>query len=208
MRDMEKDEFKKYIDFYKSELGREIAEKEAEFVWKRLKDCKNILSIGCGPAIIERKLRSRGLDVVGLDKSMEMLLLSDRQISLVVGDAESLPFKDKSFDCALFLTSIEFIDDPKKSLSETRRVVRRKALFLILNPRSIYFAERTSKKGSYIKKHLKHMDIKRLRSIISDYFSIELETYFLGIRGKKVFDTENPNEASLYVLEGHLPETF
>ena len=62
-------EVEKYLNFYSSKFGQEILEKELEFVESKLKDCKNVLSIGCGPALLEARLYQLHpeINITGLD---------------------------------------------------------------------------------------------------------------------------------------------
>lgn len=62
---------------------------------------------------------------VGLDPSPAMLnLAAARGIEVVEGTAEKLPFADSSFDYALLVTTICFVDSPVQMLAEARRVLK------------------------------------------------------------------------------------
>jgi SAM-dependent methyltransferase len=62
---------------------------------------------------------------VGLDPSGAMLTrAAARGIEAVKGVAEALPFTDGSFDYALIVTTICFVDSPEKMIAEVRRVLR------------------------------------------------------------------------------------
>ncbi|MBN1944890.1 MAG: class I SAM-dependent methyltransferase [Bradymonadales bacterium] len=62
---------------------------------------------------------------VGLDPSEAMLeRAAIRGIETVKGIAEALPFAEGSFDHALLVTTICFVDSPRKSLAEAHRVLR------------------------------------------------------------------------------------
>jgi ubiquinone/menaquinone biosynthesis C-methylase UbiE len=81
---------------------------------------------------------------VGVDPSREMLTYAlERGISCVQGIAEALPFKDAIFDYALVVTTICFVDDPKATLTEARRVLKPGAPFVI------GFIDRTSTLGQH-----------------------------------------------------------
>jgi SAM-dependent methyltransferase len=58
--------------------------------------------------------------------------------SLVVGDANALPFASGSFDAAVAVTLLEFVADPPAAVAEMCRVVRSGGRVVIgaLNPRS------------------------------------------------------------------------
>lgn len=62
---------------------------------------------------------------VGVDPSPAMLVRAARRgIRVVEGTAEDLPFADASFDHALVVTTICFVDSPSTMLSEVQRVLR------------------------------------------------------------------------------------
>ena len=62
---------------------------------------------------------------VGLDPSPAMLAVAAaRGIETVEGCAERLPFADASFDNALVVTTICFVDSPLAMLAEARRVLK------------------------------------------------------------------------------------
>jgi SAM-dependent methyltransferase len=62
---------------------------------------------------------------VGVDPSPAMLVHAARRgIQVVEGTAERLPFADASFDHALVVTTICFVDSPAALVAEARRVLR------------------------------------------------------------------------------------
>ncbi len=196
---------KKYSDFYKTEFGKNILEKELEYVLKELKDRRDVLSVGCGPAFLENEFAQLAphLKIVGLDISKEMLDEVSNSMFIVLGDAENMGFKNCSFDALLYVTSLEFIEDYKKAVKEAFRVLKLggKVIVLMLNPESHYFQKEYNDKGSYIRKNIKHIDIEELERFLSHYFSLKTE-YYLGIKNESIFDSKDPKLASLYVIKG------
>jgi SAM-dependent methyltransferase len=62
---------------------------------------------------------------VGVDPSPAMLVYAAaRGVEVVEGTAENLPFAEGSFDHALVVTTICFVDSPAGMLAEARRVLR------------------------------------------------------------------------------------
>lgn len=62
----------------------------------------------------------------GVDPSRAVLeFAAKRGIKTKVGYGESLPYLDAAFDGVLLVTTICFLDDPKKTLKECRRVLKR-----------------------------------------------------------------------------------
>jgi len=85
---------------------------------------------------------------IGIDPSKTMLGYTiPLGILGVQGIAEALPFKNATFDFALVVTTICFVDDPKAMLLEARRVLKPGGLLLI------GFVDRDSALGRYYVEH-------------------------------------------------------
>jgi len=192
---------KKFLKFYKSELGRKIADKEASYLRGKLKTGERVLDIGCGIGWLEERLQD--FNIVGVDSSREMLKEARKRSdkTFVRGEAENLGFKDGSFDVVIFITTLEFLPDYRKAVRESYRVLKPKGklLAMIINPESEYFKGHVKKKGSYFRR-IKHTNLKEIENYMSKYFSIRAR-YFLGIKDR-VFDTSDEKLASLYVING------
>jgi len=70
-------------------------------------------------------------EIVGIEPSEPMLRRArrraadcGREVKLVEGPAEQLPFEDGSFDTVISMTVLCSVDDPERSLQEIRRVLR------------------------------------------------------------------------------------
>ena len=62
---------------------------------------------------------------VGLEPASAMLSRArQRQIKVVQGIGEELPFADATFDYALMVVVLSFLDDPNAALAEIRRILR------------------------------------------------------------------------------------
>ncbi len=197
---------KKYIQFYSTDLGKKILERETRFVNEKLLGCKKVLSIGCCPAFLEAELHNLHpeMDITGLDCSKEMIEQATKEIPIIYGDAQHLKFEDSSFDAVLYVTSLEFIQSVQKAIKEAYRVLQSKGLLLVLmlNPKSRYFQEKYNTNNSYTRKNIKNTNINKIQKIISHYFTIKSEEYFLGITKQDVVDTDDQSIASLYFLKG------
>lgn len=194
------------MQFYHTTLGRKILEKEVELVTSGLQGCTQVLSIGCGPALVEAEVRRRhpAIKVVGIDISPEMVKQAPSDIPVSQGDGQHLDFEERTFDGALFLTSLEFIPDYEQAIREAYRVLRNggKIVVLMLNPDSVYFKERWEGTNSYIRKYIQHTDIQEIQRILKRYFEIRREGYRLGIVEGVITDSTDPRVASLYMMEG------
>ena len=108
-----------------------------------------VLDLGCGFGRHSLALRERGVDVVGLDLS-EDLLRASRELDgdgllrgrLVRGDFLALPFADDSFDTVLMLfSSFGYLDEEGNGrvLDGVARILRPggRAVFDLMNPERI-----------------------------------------------------------------------
>lgn len=96
----------------------------------------SVLEIGVGTGRIAGPLEERGVGVVGVDASANMLAKAraKRLSNLVRGDAYHLPFRDGSVDATLFVHVLHMLDEPVAALREACRVGRRGALALVRPP--------------------------------------------------------------------------
>ena len=192
----------KYLQSCKTEFWKKVFKAEAEYILQELKGVEDVLSIGCGPAIIERALSEYGFNVTGLDISKEALDNAADSIRTVVGSAENMNFPDSCFDAVIFVASLQFIEKYQEAVKQTARVLRSggRLLVLLLNPKSEFFKETTKNSDSYINR-IKHTNLIEIERTIAEYFSVQAE-FILGIKGQEIFESQNPDLASLYVING------
>jgi len=191
-----------YLQSCKTDFWKKVFKAELGYILQQLKGTKDILSIGCGPAIIEKGLAENGFNVTGLDISKEALGQAPDSIRKITGSAENMDFAESSFDAVIYVTSLQFIEKYKEAIRETARVLRSggKLLAMLLNPQSRFFKEKTNNPASYVNK-IKHTDLREIETTIAEHFSIKAE-FFLGIKGQEIFESRQPNVASLYVIKG------
>jgi len=192
----------KYLQSCKSEFWKNVFKAELDYILHQLKGTKDVLSVGCGPAIIETGLAEHGFNVTGLDISKEALEQAPDSIRTVAGSAENMDFEDCSFDVVIYVASLQFMEKYKEAIKQTARVLRPagRIMAMLINPKSEFFKERSTNLTSYINK-IKHTDLKEIERTIAEYFAVKIE-YSLGIKGQDIFETRNPNLASLYVIKG------
>jgi ubiquinone/menaquinone biosynthesis C-methylase UbiE len=91
-----------------------------------------ILDVGSGPGRDGLILKQCGLEVICLDASEEMVKLSsEKGLTSIVGDLNSLPFPDASFDGVWAYTSLLHVKKSEigNSLIEIRRVLKNGGIF-------------------------------------------------------------------------------
>ena len=192
----------KYLQSCKTEFWKNVFKAEIDYLLRELEGAKDVLSVGCGPAIIEAGLAEHGFNITGLDISKEALDQAPDSIRTIVGSADNMNFADSSFDAAIYVASIQFIDDYKEAIRQTTRILRPagRIMAMLINPESEFFKEKTKEPTSYVNK-IKHTNLKEIERAIAEHFSVQTE-YFLGIKGQQLFESQDPKLASLYVIKG------
>jgi ubiquinone/menaquinone biosynthesis C-methylase UbiE len=133
----------RYESWYETRHGALAAEAERRLLGSLLAPettSDRALEVGCGTGYFTEWLDTRYASVVGLDGAPEMLRelrRRHRRFPIVRGDAHRLPFADGAFRTLLFLTTLEFLDDPDEALREAVRVARSEIVILWLNPWSV-----------------------------------------------------------------------
>jgi ubiquinone/menaquinone biosynthesis C-methylase UbiE len=196
------EEIRRYVQTCREEFWQKVFRREGAYLATHLEGLKDILSVGCGPAIIEGELLERGFQVTGLDVSAEALACAPDALRGVVGRAEQMPFDDASFDAVIFVASLQFVEDYRLALARAEAVLRPegKMIAMLLNTESVFFKAMKLDPQSYMH-HIRHTDLKAVENEASRYFELHTE-YYLGIRGEDVFESESPEEAALYILRG------
>jgi demethylmenaquinone methyltransferase / 2-methoxy-6-polyprenyl-1,4-benzoquinol methylase len=93
-----------------------------------------VLDVATGTAAVALELvRQKDCFVWGVDQSPEMLEIGRRrvalaaaskQVRLVEGSADGLPFEDGQFDALTFTYLLRYVDDPAATVRELARVVK------------------------------------------------------------------------------------
>ena len=100
------------------------------------RNVKNLIDIGCGNgAFLEMFHKAApGVKLSGLDLSREMVARSRQrlpEVDIVEGDAENMPFTDKTFEAVSCHMSIHHHPRPEKSLSEMYRILMKNGTVVI-----------------------------------------------------------------------------
>jgi ubiquinone/menaquinone biosynthesis C-methylase UbiE len=121
----------RYDQWFTTPVGKLVKKIEGELIHELLnpKPEEKVLDAGCGTGVFTLDFLASGTQVVGLEISKPMLSFASKKISSypffpVQGDILHLPFRDNSFDKALSITAIEFIENAKNAVDELFRVTR------------------------------------------------------------------------------------
>lgn len=86
-----------------------------------------ILDVACGPGYVTSACLQRGIKVVGVDFSHAMITLAkakNQDCEFHIGDAESLPFSESSFDGVTCNFGVLHFPDPQQAICEAYRVCK------------------------------------------------------------------------------------
>lgn len=87
---------------------------------------KKVLDVGCGTATYSYLF----YDYTGIDNSKGML--KNSKANVIFGEAEKLPFEDKSFDIVISLSAVHNFKDYKKAIDEMKRVAKEMVIVTLL----------------------------------------------------------------------------
>jgi ubiquinone/menaquinone biosynthesis C-methylase UbiE len=95
--------------------------------------CRRILEDGIGTGRIAKPLQQRNFEIVGVDFSRGMLAKARRKgiEDLVMGDANHLPFMDKTFDAAVLAHVLHLLEDPAETFGRLARVARNEVVIFV-----------------------------------------------------------------------------
>ncbi|MEQ8236615.1 MAG: class I SAM-dependent methyltransferase [Syntrophomonadaceae bacterium] len=100
----------------------------------------SILDVGCGPgAMLARILNHHAeAEAFGLDLSDRMIEKADKSLNgravFKVGDADSLPWSENSFDILVCNASFHHYPEPYKVLNEMKRVLKPNGWLVMADP--------------------------------------------------------------------------
>ena len=108
-----------------------------ETIARMVKPGETVLDAGCGEGVLSWYLAERGAKVTAMDISkpnvenarafLEKKGVLDR-VTVMLGDAENLPFPDASFDWVVSSHVLEHLPDFERGLREIHRVTKKRAV--------------------------------------------------------------------------------
>lgn len=102
-----------------------------------------VLDVACGEGVLVRLAEARGVQAVGIDLAWRAAVQAQQATSgrIVIGEGETLPFQDATFDFVTNLGSLEHFLDPEQGVREMRRVLKPGGYAAVLLPNSYYLAD-------------------------------------------------------------------
>lgn len=117
-----------------------------QIIWKNINgnisDGDMLLDVGCGTGQYIVPLAKRKINCFGIDPLKSSIIRSQdhanaenvSNVLLFLGNGEHLPFKDKSFNVVLCLSTLQHVANQKKTFDEIQRVLKNKGLLIIQIP--------------------------------------------------------------------------
>jgi len=144
----------RYDDWFTTPVGELVREYEKELIISLLRPKKGdkILDAGCGTGVFTDDILEQGAPVFGIDISLPMITRAEEKLEScrffpALGTMICLPFAENTFDKAVSITALEFIEDGRKAVEELFRVTKKGGTVLVatLNSLSSWAAERRQK---------------------------------------------------------------
>jgi SAM-dependent methyltransferase len=177
-------------------------ESELEALKLHLPLAKRGIEIGVGSGRFAAPLGIK----FGLEPAQKMVEMArKRGICVVSGVAEALPFRDASFDFALLVTTICFLDDIKAAFREVHRILAAGGSLII------GFVDRNSLLGKLYQKRKADNVFYRLATFFSveEVVSLLLETGFKDLKfTQTIFKNLSDIRSAEPVISGHGQGSF
>lgn len=128
-----------YEVWYSTAAGRRADQAERallQWLLQRFPTATSVLDVGCGTGHFTAWLATQESLAVGLERAPAMAAELRRrlpQLPVVLGDAHQLPFQGGAVDVVLFVTALEFLEEPAQALVEAVRVARQGVIVVALN---------------------------------------------------------------------------
>jgi len=144
---------KKYIYVGREWSAEEMQQlvKPAEQMSSRAKACLQmvegsvVLDVGCGVGEFAYHIAPGVSRVVAIDTLKTSIdiakdFFSLPNIDFIAGDLFQIEFPDNSFDCVLFLETIEHVENPAAFLKEFHRLLKPKGFLIISTPNALHYS--------------------------------------------------------------------
>lgn len=167
-----------YDKWYETYAGKRIdyLEKRAlEAFLEKDSGKKRLLEVGCGTGHWCDYFAQKGYRVTGIDISEKMISKAVEKdlpnTSFVICDASRLPFKDNAFDIVVSITTLEFVPDPARAVSEMFRCLSKGGTMLVaaLNLLSYYGIIRKMNKREKIFANARFFTWWSLKKLLSKF---------------------------------------
>ncbi len=126
-------EFEKYDNNFKSKAGKHFIKRKIEQAvsFKVIREREKVLEVGSATGIFSFEYEKLNIQLISIDLAYMNInyakykkKLKDSKIDFRVGDVEDLEFDDNTFDGVLSFSTLRYVPNIKKALSEIYRVLK------------------------------------------------------------------------------------
>ena len=156
--------YKKYDAWYDKNKFAYLSELEA--IKKVLPENGKGLEIGVGTGKFAQALGIK----FGIDPSIEMLKIAKKRgINVRLGDGESLPFKNDTFDYVAIIITICFVKHPQRVIEESYRVLKNNGKIIVgIIDKDSFLGKFYQKKESVFYGKAKFFSVAELTNLIKN----------------------------------------
>ena len=171
----------------------------------------SVIDVGCGEgyilSLLPKAKKSIGLDIskVALNRAKKFLQ-NRKDIELLLGDGQNIRFEDDSFDVVICSEMLEHIPNPHAVIKELHRILKPNGNLVVSIPDESRIKQimqivkffkvdrflHAARKQETYEWHLHEADMKFLRSISSEEFSIGVVKRIPPIIGYRYVVSMNP----------------
>jgi SAM-dependent methyltransferase len=144
-----------YEAWYHTPRGQWIGGSEFQILRRLLLPAAggSLLDVGCGTGYFTRRFASEaGLKTVGIDPNLSWIKFAEEHASgnetYQSGQAEHLPFADRSFDYTVSVAALCFVSDQPQAIREILSVTRKRFAIGLLNRHSLLYFQKGRRGGS------------------------------------------------------------
>ncbi len=140
-----------YKKWAEDPANAKLIAKQIDFAFSMLDPMpeSSILDIGCKLGSNLDFFIKKGLNATGVEASPYLIDFASKKLKnkadIHQSEFDNLPFEDNSFDYSLLITTLEFAEDPIKTVEEACRVTKDKIFIGILNKYAVKNIERKIK---------------------------------------------------------------
>jgi len=151
---------------------------------KKYSNNKDVLEVACGSGIGIPYLKDVAKSVCGCDIDPKLVSIAKEisinmdNVDIKKGDAQNLPYIDKSFDVVIIFEAIYYLNDLTKFFSEVNRVLRSEGLLIISSVNPDWHGFNPSPFST------KYFNLDELNSISNNYSCFKNLSSFYGYYNK------------------------
>jgi len=136
---------------------------------RHLSQPKKILDIGTADGLMLGQIKKTfpKSECIGLEYSEELInACNDKNIKIIQGDAQSLPFKNNEFDIITATAVIEHLEKPVQMIKESYRCLKPEGILIITTPVPLF--EKLAQKIGHLKDgyHQKTFNLVELKNYL------------------------------------------